>query len=160
MKQISFLPFISEDSEILILGSFPSVKPLEQYQYYGNKQNQFWKLIFEVFRIPFELDYSKRLEVLKDNKIALWDVFETCEREGSLDSQIKNPEVNDFEKLFQSFKNLKIIVFSSKNAFKFYNKYVGDFFEKEYLIMPSTSGLYAAMKYEEKLKQWSRLKNE
>jgi len=95
---------------------------------------------------------------LKENKIALWDVLQTCERIGSLDSNIVNPEINNFDQLFKSYPNLEKIVFSSKNANKYYKKYVGNYFDREILIMPSTSGLYASMKYEEKLKFWKLLK--
>jgi len=158
MIKTAFLPFIDSESEILILGTFPSEKSLDTNEYYGNKQNQFWKLIYDVFETDYEPVYSERLLFLKENKIALWDVFQTCERKGSLDANIVNPEVNDFEKLFAKYPNLNKIVFSSKNADSFYRKRVGNYFGKEILIMPSTSGLYASMKYQDKLEIWKTIK--
>lgn len=158
MHKSAFKPFIDSDSEILILGTFPSEKSLEKNEYYGNKQNQFWKLMYDVFETDFDLNYENRLLFLKENKIALWDVFQTCVRKGSLDSNIQNPEVNDFEKLFAYYPNLKKVVFSSKNAHNFYKKSVGSYFGKEILVMPSTSGLYASMKYQDKLEIWKNIK--
>lgn len=158
MMKAAFLPFIDSESEILILGTFPSEKSLSSNEYYGNKQNQFWKLIYDVFETEYEAVYSERLLFLKENKIALWDVFQTCERKGSLDANIVNPEVNNFEKLFAKYPNLKKLVFSSKNAYTFYRKNVGNYFGKEILIMPSTSGLYASMKYQDKLEVWKTIR--
>lgn len=158
MIKTAFLPFIDSESEILILGTFPSEKSLIQQEYYGNKQNQFWKLIYDVFETEYESIYSERLLFLKENRIALWDVLKTCERKGSLDANIANPEVNDFEKLFDKYPNLVKIVFSSKNAYSFYHKYVVNYFGKEILIMPSTSGLYASMNYQDKLDIWKTIK--
>ena len=84
--------------------------------------------------------------------------FQSCERKGSLDSNIMHPEANDFEKLFANYPNLIKIVFSSKNAHNYYKKYVGNNFGKEILIMPSTSGLYASMNYNDKLEIWKKIK--
>lgn len=158
MIKTAFLPFIDSESEIIILGTFPSEKSLEKMEYYGNKQNQFWKLIYDVYETEYESVYSERLLFLKENKVALWDVFQSCERKGSLDSNIVHPEVNDFETLFANYPNLIRIVFSSKNAYNYYKKNVGNSYGKEILIMPSTSGLYASMNYNDKLEIWKRIK--
>lgn len=158
MYKSAFLPFIDLFSEIIILGTFPSEKSLVQNEYYGNKQNKFWKLIYDVFETNYSPVYSERLLFLKENKIALWDVFKSCEREGSLDSAIKNAEVNDFCKLFMNYPNLKMIVFSSKNAFKYYDKLIRNYYNKKVIVMPSTSGLYAIMSYEKKLECWKKIK--
>jgi len=61
MIKTSFLPFIDLESEVLILGTFPSEKSLKEDEYYGNKQNQFWKLIYDVFEKEYEPIYSNRL---------------------------------------------------------------------------------------------------
>jgi len=158
MIKSAFKPFIDNDSKVLILGTFPSESSLKQHQYYGNKQNQFWRLLFDVFQEPFIDNYDDRLSFLKKHQIALWDVFKNCEREGRLDSKIKNEVVNDFQGLFKKYPNLELLVFSSKNAYNFYKKHVNNFYDKNVLIMPSTSGLYAAMKYEDKLQLWSRIR--
>lgn len=157
MIKSAFLPIIHSDSEILILGTFPSVKSLEKTEYYGNKQNQFWKLIYAIFEESFQNDYSDRLFLLKKNKIALWDVLESCEREGSLDDKIKNIKINNFEALFNKYQNIKLIAFSSKNAYNYYKKHINDFYDKEYIILPSSSGIYAQMNFESKLEIWKKI---
>ena len=86
----SFPPIADEHSEILILGSVPGVKSLEMQQYYAHPQNQFWKILFHIFGEEFSTDYPQRIDLLKRYNIALWDVIESCERKGSLDTEIKN----------------------------------------------------------------------
>ena len=39
-----FPPLFDGSSEILILGSFPSVKSREQQFFYGHPQNRFWRV--------------------------------------------------------------------------------------------------------------------
>lgn len=43
-----FPPLYDDDSEILILGSLPSVKSREQMFFYGHPQNRFWKVMSRV----------------------------------------------------------------------------------------------------------------
>lgn len=85
-----FLPFFDENSEILILGSFPSAISRETNFYYGNKQNRFWKVLAEAFGEPAPETIGEKQALLKKHKIALWDVVAECEITGSLDSTIKN----------------------------------------------------------------------
>src|SRR5207249_4908149 len=95
--------------KILILGSMPGLASLKKRQYYGHKQNQFWRLLGEVLgeKLP-ELDYDGRLEVLKRRGVALWDVLAECEREGSLDSDIHEEEPNAIAKLLRE-TNIKTV---------------------------------------------------
>lgn len=94
-----FLPFFDENSEILILGSFPSVISRETNFYYGNKQNRFWKILSEAFGEPAPETIGEKQALLKNHKIALWDVVAECEITGSLDSTIKNYKVADLQKV-------------------------------------------------------------
>ena len=79
----SFPPIVSNDAKILILGSVPGVKSLEMQEYYAHPQNKFWKIIFELFNENFSEDYLEKIKILKKNKIAVWDVIDSCERVGS-----------------------------------------------------------------------------
>ena len=105
-----FLPFFDEDSEILILGSFPSVISRETNFYYGNKQNRFWKILSEAFGEPAPETIGEKQVLLKNHKIALWDVVAECEITGSLDSTIKNYKVADLQKVLDNAKIKKIIL--------------------------------------------------
>ncbi|WP_312323739.1 DNA-deoxyinosine glycosylase, partial [Soonwooa sp.] len=118
-KRISSFPaVIHEDSEILILGSIPGVKSLEMQEYYAHPQNKFWSIIFELFNEDFTKDYQRKLQILKKNKIALWDVIDSCERKGSLDSEIKNEKENDILKLLKDYPNLKVIFCNGQKSYK------------------------------------------
>ncbi len=88
-----FEPFINDDSKLLILGSFPSVKSRQVEFYYGNKQNRFWRTVCSFFgeEVPEATDDKK--EFLLKRKIALWDVVTECEIVGSQDVTIKNFKV-------------------------------------------------------------------
>lgn len=150
----AFPPIIHDDSTILILGTMPGEKSLELQQYYGNRGNQFWKIMFAIFNEPFTLDYTLRKELLSKNNIALWDVLKHCEREGSLDSKIKNEIPNGFDQLYKSYPKIKHVFFSSKNAAAYYDKYVGRKKNVHYDVLPSPSGANATKTYAEKLEIW------
>lgn len=150
----AFEPFIHPNCKILILGTMPGEKSLELQQYYGNRGNQFWKLLFEIFNTPFTTDYNERLALLAARGIALWDVLQYCEREGSLDSKIKNEIPNNFKAFYADYPAIKHVFFSSKNAAAYYDKYVGRKKEINYDVLPSPSGANASKSYSEKLKEW------
>ena len=84
MESYSFEPIASPNATILILGTMPGIKSLELGQYYGHKQNNFWKLVFTIFKEDITDDYEAKKEILLKNNIALWDVLKYCDRVGSL----------------------------------------------------------------------------
>ena len=150
----ALLPIVNQQSSILILGTMPGEESLRLQQYYGNRGNQFWKLIFNVLNEQFSFDYTIRLKILHENHIALWDVLAFCEREGSLDSKIKNEIPNDFRAFFSEYPNIKTVFFSSKNAAKLYDKYATRIKTIEYQILPSPSGANASKSFLQKLEEW------
>ena len=85
-----FEPIYSGHSKTLILGSMPSVVSLEKQEYYGFHLNRFWKIMSVYSGRQFP-DYEAKKQMILDYDFALWDVIQGCEREGSLDSKIKNP---------------------------------------------------------------------
>ena len=147
-------PIVFSDSRILILGTMPGEKSLLLQQYYGNKGNQFWKLLFTILEAPFSDDYTIRKNLLFQHKIALWDVLAACEREGSLDSKIRNEVANDFEAFHDKYPNIKHIFFSSKAAYMYYNKHVTKLPMVDYTILPSPSGANASKSFAGKLAEW------
>ena len=87
----------------------------------------------------------------------MWDNLKACEREGSLDSDIKQAEPNDFEKLLLEFPNIKKLLFNGQKSFAFFKKYHPKLLEKyEYAVLPSTSPANARLSFTEKLEQWKR----
>lgn len=141
-----FGPYINKDSRVLILGSIPSLKSREYGFYYMHKQNRFWKVISDIFddKIPDSL--SDKKEFLRKNKIALWDVLESCDIEGSSDSSIKNPKVNDIKSLILG-TDIKYIFVTGKKAFDLYNKYCFKSVGIEAIYLPSTSGANRQISY-------------
>jgi len=154
----SFPPIVDEHSQILILGSVPGVKSLEMQQYYAHPQNQFWRLMFYLFDTEFSTDYNTRLELLKTNKIALWDVIESCERKGSLDTEIKNEIDNNIPQLIENHSNIKIIFCNGQKSYKNLIKILGKNFKIPIMVLPSTSPLHT-VKFEEKLDSWKVIKD-
>lgn len=152
----SFPPFIDEKSEILILGSIPGVKSLEKQQYYAHPQNKFWKIIFELFSEEFTEDYSVRINILKKNHIAIWDVIDSCERKGSLDSEIKNEEANQIEKLLENYPNIKAVFCNGGKSYKNLQKLLGKNFKIPIHLLPSTSPLHT-ISFERKFEDWKKV---
>ena len=78
----------SPEPRFLILGSFPSAQSLERREYYGNPRNHFWRIVALCFGQPEPAVYGGKLALLREGRIALWDVYAACERQGSLDKDI------------------------------------------------------------------------
>lgn len=150
-------PVFDKNSEILILGSFPSVKSRETKFFYGHKQNRFWKIVAEIFDCTVPQTVNEKKRFLIDNHIALWDVIAQCEITGSSDLSIKNAEANNLDIILNS-ANIKKIFVNGKTAEKYYNKYL---FEKtgiNAVCLPSTSPANASYSIEELKKEWTKIK--
>jgi hypoxanthine-DNA glycosylase len=156
----SFQPIIDSNTRVLILGSMPGVQSLKEQRYYANNRNQFWRIIYSIFETSVELDYDKRILFIKKKGIGLWDVLYSCSRPGSLDSNIKNEKVNDFENLFRTYPNIKVVLFNGSKAFEVFRKNIG--FERFRLItflkLPSTSPAHTKL-FDQKLKEWTIISN-
>ncbi len=154
----AFPPIIAPFARILILGTMPGEESLARREYYANPRNQFWRIMQELYGVPASALYFERIERLQENHIALWDVLESCEREGSLDSAIKNAVPNDFSYIFAQLPELKIIAFNGKKAAEWFDRWANvDISRYQKLILPSTSPA-AAMAFEKKLAAWAVLK--
>lgn len=154
----SFLPNIDKNSEVLILGSMPGIKSLEEQQYYAHPQNRFWKLMGECCNCKdlAKKIYPEKLKILLKNKIALWDVIATCNRDGSLDSNIENEIPNDIPKLLKKY-NIKRICFNGNKSYLSFKKYFPQILEQYNCYkLPSTSPANAKYKPEDLYNEWSK----
>lgn len=160
MKIESFDPIINKDSEILILGSMPGNESLKQQQYYAHPQNKFWQFIYRIFDKEMDLAYTDRTAFLERNKIALWDVFKYCEREGSLDSNIKNEEINDVAALLEKFKNIKYVFLNGGKAYDQFKKRILPDLKRliPYMKLPSTSPANNSIPMDKKLNAWKQIR--
>ena len=98
-------PIFDKNSKILVLGSFPSVKSRESQFFYHHPQNRFWKVLSSVIGVDTPTSIEEKKKFLLDNNIALWDVIDSCDIEGSSDSSIKNVVTNDLDKIIEKLNN-------------------------------------------------------
>jgi hypoxanthine-DNA glycosylase len=138
---------------VLILGSFPSTASLAAGQYYAHRQNQFWRILGAVLGRPLAgMDYAARQAAVKAAGIAIWDVYASCEREGSLDAAIRAAVPNDFARLKEAAPRLARICFNGRTAGRLVRELEALGFET--LILPSTSPANAGWSFERKLAAW------
>jgi hypoxanthine-DNA glycosylase len=146
-------PVIDQRARVLILGSFPSTASLAARQYYAHPQNQFWPILGAVVDRPLrEMDYPARLAAVQAAGIAIWDVFASCERAGSLDSAIREARPSDLGALRTAAPSLRRICFNGRMAAKRIREVEAMGFEA--LVLPSTSPAHAGMSFEQKLAAW------
>ena len=164
-NSIGFAPITKPDATILILGSMPGQKSLEEHQYYAHPRNNFWPILFELFNASESLNYKQRKQLLYDNKIAIWDVLKSCYRQGSLDSDIdlSTIEANDFRPFFNKHSKIKNVFFNGTKAEQLYKKEVLKNLSSnqnlKYQKLPSTSPAHAAMTMQQKLLVWKIIKD-
>lgn len=148
-------PLYSSESEILILGSFPSVKSREQEFFYGHPQNRFWRVIAEVYGVFPPKTVEQKKSLILENRLALWDVIKSCEITGSSDSSIKNVVPNDISLILKQSLVKKIIV-NGKTAEKYYIKYIEPQLGVKAVCLPSTSPANAGWPFEKLLEEWKK----
>jgi hypoxanthine-DNA glycosylase len=160
-----FNPIGDKDAKILILGSMPSDISLQKQEYYGYQHNTFWTIMSTLFIDNKKVihDYSLRKKMLIENKIALWDVLQSCHREGSLDAAIKmdSIKINDFINFFSIYPDIKKVFFNGGKAETIFNKYVlpeinEQFGYLQFIRLPSTSPAHAAMTVKQKTDIWQK----
>lgn len=159
MRKIGFKPMADENSKILILGTIPSIESLRKQERYGHKSNQFWRIIFMLFDRPLPENYKEKNALLLEKGIAIWDVLDSCEGEGSLDSNIRNEKPNDFKAFFKEHPLINYVFFTGKKAEEFYRRYIGFDEDKTYITLPSPSPANARMTFLEKFEKWRILKD-
>lgn len=150
-------PIYDENSKILILGSFPSVKTRSYGFFYGNKQNRFWKVLEIIFNNPIEDNIESKKEFLHRHNIALWDVIYKCDIIGSSDSSIKNVEITDLRKIFNKAQ-IKNIYCNGGLSYKLYNKYHKKYLDISAHKLPSTSPANARYSLEDLVENWKIIK--
>lgn len=149
-------PIYDENSGILILGSFPSVKSREEGFFYGHPQNRFWKVLATVFgENPPETVEEKKAFLLR-NHVAVWDVICSCDIVGSSDSSIKNVVPNDLTLILEK-ADIRQVYVNGKKAEELYKKYIFPQIGREAICLPSTSPANAAWKLERLVEGWKRI---
>lgn len=164
MRASSFLPIVRADARILILGSLPGLASLKQQQYYANPQNAFWRILEAVCGIPASLPYTERCLYAMQAKLAIWDVCQSAQRHGSLDSAIEKKSViaNDINGLLAACPEIALIVFNGLAAASLFKKHIKlkhhiEAMHIQTITLPSTSPANAGISFHEKLAKWKIL---
>ncbi|MGN0486106.1 MAG: DNA-deoxyinosine glycosylase [Acutalibacteraceae bacterium] len=157
MPQHPIPPLYDQNSKVLILGSFPSVKSREQMFFYGHPQNRFWKVLSAVMGAETPKTIEEKSRFLHTNHIALWDVIASCDITGSSDSSIKNVVPNDLTEIL-SRADIRQIFVNGRTAEKYYNKYIRDVIGREAVCLPSTSPANAGWGVERLTQAWGAVK--
>lgn len=152
----SFDFIVNKQTITLIIGSMPGIKSLNAQEYYAHKQNLFWKFVFEAFREKFDNpSYAMKINLLLQHHCGLWDAAQSCVREGSLDTNIKNVKPNDFDMLFACYPHIKRLLFNGQKAFQLFCRFHKDLLkDKDYLVLPSTSPANASIPLDKRRQVW------
>ena len=152
MEQHTIKPFYHASSEVLILGSFPSIKSREAGFYYAHPQNRFWKVLSHVF----DEEILDKKEFLSKHKIALYDVCASCDIKGSSDASIKEVIPNDLTPIIDG-SSIKAIILNGKTASRLFFKFFPDINIKT-ISLPSTSPANATYSLDKLIEEYSIIK--
>lgn len=157
MEYHTLEPIYNNESKILILGSFPSVKSREAKFYYHHPQNRFWKILAAIFNDDKINTIDEKKEFLLRHKIALFDVIASCTITGSSDSSIKDVTVNDIEKIINNSK-INCIFTNGNLANKLYHQYFDDKISLPVIKLPSSSPANASYRLDRLIENWKVIK--
>ncbi len=146
-------PVVSDRTRLVVLGSFPGVASLQAQQYYGHPRNHFWPILSALWGIDLcALDYAARLQAMLDRGVGLWDVYASCQRVGSLDSNIEAARPNDLAKLQRLAPALRAVAHNGGESARAMKRTLA--LGLEVIRLPSTSPANASWSFERKLAAW------
>lgn len=162
-RLVGLPPVVGAGTVVLVLGSFPGVASLRAGQYYGHPQNHFWRILQALWPqhpLPAREHYAERCAWLLARGLGLWDVYAACEREGSLDTSIRNAQVNDFRGLLARAPGLSAIAHNGGESFRHARAVRASLgldaaSAIASLRLPSTSPANASWSFEQKLNAWA-----
>ena len=143
----------NENSKILILGTFPSVKSREACFFYSHPQNRFWKVMARLCNSDVPNTIEEKKQLILENNFALWDVIHSCDITGSADSSIKNVVPNDISEIIDQSKVCRIFV-NGKKAESLYQKYIEKNIGIKAVCLPSTSPANASWSEDRLFEYW------
>ena len=150
-------PTYDENSRILILGSFPSVKSREMMYFYGHPQNRFWKLMAALYEEEVPVTVPERKDLLLRNRIAVWDSIKQCTVTGSSDSSIKDVIPNDLTPILESAP-IEQIYCNGRKSWEMYHRYIEPATHRKAVALPSTSPANAACTMDKLIEAWKIIK--
>ena len=158
VRHASFAAHVYPDTRLLILGSLPGVRSLEEQRYYAHPTNQFWRLVGTVIDRPLAaMEYDDRLAALRVARVGLWDVIRTAERRSSSDSEIREVEAQDLAALVAALPDLRMIAFNGGKAAAIGRRQLPELAGVEIVDLPSSSAANT-QGYAAKLERWLQLR--
>lgn len=151
-----FPPLFDEQSQVLILGSFPSVKSREGQFFYHHPQNRFWRVTAALFGVPVPQTIEEKAAMLHANHVALWDVIASCDIVGSSDSSIRNVVPNDLRPILNAAP-IQAIFCNGTTSWNYYNRYTRKILGQDAEKLPSTSPANAAWSLERLIDAWGKI---
>lgn len=149
-------PVLDARTRLLVLGSFPGVASLRAQQYYGHPRNHFWKILGALWALPLsQMAYPERIAALRAHGLGVWDVYQACEREGSLDADIRQAELNDLKSVPLQCPLLDAIAHNGGESYR-HARHTEALGLPVYRL-PSTSPANANWSFERKLAAWSEV---
>ena len=149
-------PTFDADSEILILGSFPSARSREMGFYYGHPRNRFWTVMAALYGEDVPVGVDARRSFLLRNRVAAWDVIGSCTIAGSSDSSIRDVTANDLRPILSGSRVQRIFV-NGKTAAKMYRRYAQPVIGIDAVCLPSTSPANASYSLERLISEWKAI---
>jgi double-stranded uracil-DNA glycosylase len=156
-----FAPIAAPDARVLILGTAPSRRSLEEGRYYAHPRNAFWRIMERLFAGGASLGDAARVRLLEANGVAVWDVLHAAEREGSLDASIVGDSAvpNDIAGFLRDHREVRAVFLNGGVAARLFDKLIVPTIRQPAGLrperLPSTSPAHASMSFEEKLAAWS-----
>lgn len=138
----------------MIVGSMPGVTSLEKQEYYGYKHNRFWRILHEVFAMPITT-YEEKKAIILQHHIILWDVIGMCDRQGSLDSNIRHEQVNDIEHMIKKHSTLCAVFCNGRKSYDLYQKHFSKLPIRS-VYLPSTSNANRSIREDVLFQTWEK----
>lgn len=151
----SFAPIADARSRVLVLGTMPGPEALRKQEYYGFKGNHFWRIMTDLLAPGRTLDYGGKLALLRRNRIAAWDVLQSCTREGAADSTIRATSPNDIPGLLARHPGIHTIFCNGATSARLFARYFSSTIAVPMVPLPSTSPAHATMPYATKRGHWT-----
>lgn len=155
-QQHNIAPIFDQNSRVLVLGSFPSVKSRENGFYYFHPQNRFWRVLERLYGSDELKTVGQKREFLLRHNIALWDVISSCDVTGSSDSSIKNVVLNDVSMITDA-ADIKAVFCNGAAAYRLYCRYLENEVGMSAVQLPSTSPANAAFSLDRLCEEWKAI---
>ncbi len=150
-----FGPLFSDESRVLILGSFPSVRSRAVNFFYGHPQNRFWPMLAAVFDVPVPVTTEEKKILVLTHRLALWDVIASCDIAASSDASVRNAVPTDIRRITDHAPIIRVLTNGALST-KLYRRYLEPVTGIAPTPMPSTSPANAACSWERLLDAWKK----